>query len=357
MPQLAATVVQRRWALDATRVTAVVGVAAIHVFGAMVTNTTIRGSGSWWVAVAVDIGFIWVVPAFVMISGALILEPRQYERGTTSFYRRRLVRLAPALVFWSLFYFIVIRTGVSGFPITRDAIASFALDGRPYTHLYFLWLIIGLYAVAPVLAAFLRDGGPRRALIFAGVALAATVVTASSSSLLSALGQARPLTLLALTQWLPYVGYFLAGWALRATRLQGWRLAVGAGGTLVAIAVCILQYGWHPRISALDAIAPVGYYGPLVALASVGVFVSANSLFAGWRPRAMTSRVLRELSDSAFGVFLVHFAVMVLLRTLPPFTDADGSLALTVLLWIVVVVLSFLIVFGLRRIPLVSKVV
>jgi len=349
--------VQRRWALDVTRVVAVVGVAAIHAFGAMVTNPSIRGSGSWWAAVVLDIGFIWVVPVFVMISGTLILERRQFEQGVASFYRRRLVRLAPALVAWSLFYFFVIRTVVSGNPLTRDSLASFLLDGRPYTHLYFLWLIIGLYAVAPVLSAFLREGTPSRALIFAGVVLGVTVFTGSSSSVLGALGQARPLTLLALTQWLPYVGYFLAGWALRGTVLRGWRLAAVAGGTLVSIVICIVQYGWPPRIAILDAIAPVGYYGPLVALASVGVFLSANSLLAGWQPRAAASRLLRELSDSAFGVFLVHFAVMVLMRQLPLFAVADGSLALTSLLWAVVVVISFLLVFGLRRVPFLNRVV
>lgn len=196
----------RRWSLDATRILAVIGVVAIHIFGAMVTDPSIHGSPSWWTAVAIDIGFIWVVPVFVMISGALILDPRQFARGTTSFYRRRLLRLAPALVFWAIFYFVVVRTMMSGSPITTDAIASFLLDGRPYTHLYFLWLIVGLYAVAPVLYAFLRDGGQRRTVLFVGVVLAVTVITGSSSAVLAATGQPRPLTLLALTQWLPYVG-------------------------------------------------------------------------------------------------------------------------------------------------------
>lgn len=347
----------RLWALDLIRIVAVVGVVAIHVFAGMVVNAEIRRSASWWAAVAIDIGFVWVVPAFVMISGALLFEPRQHVGGPAHFYRRRLLRLAPALIFWPFFYFLVIRTGVSGQPITRAAIASFVLDGRPYTHLYFLWLIVGLYAITPVLAAFLRDGGRRRALILAAGVLAATVITSSSSSLLGALGEPRPLTLMALTQWLPYVGYFVAGWALRDVVLRGWRLVGAIAGTLIALAVPILQYGTRPDLSMLDAVAPVSYFGLFVAAAAIGIFVCVKSLLAEWRPAETTTRLLRELSDSAFGVFLIHFALMVIIRRIAPFDRADGSISLSLLEWLFVVVLSFLMVMGMRRAPLVRRLV
>jgi len=323
----------------------------------VVANPAVRGSRSWWGAVAVDIGFIWVVPVFVMISGALILEPRQYARGTSDFYRRRLLRLAPALVFWSLFYFLVVRTWMSGAPITWDSIAGFLLDGRPYTHLYFLWLIIGLYAVAPVLSAFLRDGGARRAVIFAAIVLGATVFTGSSSAIMSALGQPRPLTLLALTQWLPYAGYFLAGWALRGKVLRGWRLAALMTVTAAAIVVCIVQYGSSPRNAFIDALAPVGYYGPLVALASLGVFVCANSVLSEWRPQPRAALILRELSDSAFGVFLLHFVMIIAVRMIPAFATAQESLLFSFIEWFIVVLISFIIVLALRRVPYLRRLV
>lgn len=327
------------------------------MFAGMVVNAEIRGSTGWWAAVALDIGFVWVVPVFVMISGALVLEPRQHAAGPAPFYRRRLLRLAPALIFWSLFYFLAIRTGVTGAAITRVDIASFVLDGRPYTHLYFLWLIVGLYAVAPILAAFLRDGGRRRALILAAAVLAATIITASSSSLLGALGSPRPLTLMALTQWVPYVGFFVAGWALRETLLRGWALVGAIAGTLVALVLPVIQYGVRPAFTLLDAVAPVSYFGPVVAAATVGIFVCANSMLADWQPGERAGRLLRELSDSAFGVFLVHFAIMVILRGIAPFDRAEASFTLSLLEWTVVVVLSFVVVIGVRRVPLLRRLV
>lgn len=357
MPQAPPERLQRRWALDVIRVISVIGVVAIHVFAEMVSNPAARGSLGWWAAVTADIGFVWVVPVFVMISGALVLPPRQHEAGPAAFYRHRLPRLAAALAFWSLFYVVVIRTFVSRLPTTRPDFAEILLDGRPYTHLYFLWLIIGLYAIAPILAAFLHRGGHRRAVVFAGMVLAATVITGMSSSLLGAMGMQRPLTLMALTQWLPYAGYFLAGWALRDVRLTGGRLVIGMLVTLGALTASVLQYGLRPAFPWWDAVAPVSYFGPVVALASIGVFVSLNSALFAWQPSASVQRILRELSDCAFGVFLVHFAIMVLLRTAEPFAAAGGSFLLSVVEWASVLVLSFVVVMVLRRVPWLRRVV
>ena len=39
--------------------------------------------------VVVDIGNVWVIPVFVMVSGALVLGPRAHAAGPRAFYRKR----------------------------------------------------------------------------------------------------------------------------------------------------------------------------------------------------------------------------------------------------------------------------
>lgn len=254
----------RRWALDVLRIVSVIGVVAIHVFGNMVGNDAVRGSGRWWGGVIVDLGFVWVVPVFVMISGALILEPRQFAKGPADFYRRRLLRLGPAFVFWPLFYVFVVSSVMAGQLADVKGFLLGVIDGRSYTHLYFLWLIVGLYVVAPVLAAFLRDGGRRRALIFAGSALLVTVGALMSATVLTAAGYERSLSQSAMTQWLPYVGFFLAGWALRDTVLRGWRLAAVTAVAVAGTGAVILQYGWQDRLPVVNALRRIPWVNRLV---------------------------------------------------------------------------------------------
>lgn len=255
--------------MDVPRIVSVVGVVAIHVFGNMVGNDAVRGSARWWAAVVVDLGFVWVVPVVVMISGASILEPRQFATGPADFYRRRLLRLGPAFVFWPLFYVFVVNSVMAGEVADAKGSLLGAIDGRSYTYLYFLWLIVGLYIVAPVLAAFLQGGGRRRG---------------------------------------------------------------------------------H------DALLPIGYFGPVVTVVALAWFVVGVSVLNDWRPRR-TAGFIRVLSDASFGVFLVHFALIHVVRTVPAPAPTDEFLPVTILVWVLVTELSFALVVALRRIPWVHRLV
>ncbi|WP_164233530.1 acyltransferase [Microbacterium hydrocarbonoxydans] len=346
---------RRHRGLDVLRVVAIVGVVSIHTFGALRTSPEIQGTASWWVAVALNAGFIWAVPVFVMISGALLLGERPHRHGPMDFYRRRLMRLAPAFVFWQVFYLIVVRQWLSGLHEGPGAIAALLLRGEPYTHLYFLWLIVGLYIVSPVLRAFMSGGGRRRAVMLAAGALLITVLTYSSAALLTWAGHPTRLTLLALTQWVPYVGYFVAGYALRDVRLKGAALAACAGVVILALAWTVFQAGAVPPGSFVSAALSQSYLGPVTVVLAIALFVGVNSVFRS-EASAGHARILVTLSDATFGVYLVHFVLLILVRSLPWFsTAATTSVATGTLVWVIVVVLSFAIVIPLRRVPFIRR--
>lgn len=344
---------ERVVALDALRVAAVLGVVAIHVTGIMVSNPEIKGSVSWWIALAVNAGSIWVVPAFVMVSGALLLGPGPHRDGPAAFYRRRLLRLGPAFVFWPLFYIFVVRMLISGAVLTPFGVIGLLAAGTPYTHLYFLFLIVGLYAVAPVLAAFLRGGGERRARIFTGSTLAVTILTYTLAAALTTIGQPQSIVLNALTQWLPYVGYFLAGWALREFIPRGIQLAAVILLTVGLLAEIVWQSGTRTDHPTLNAVLPLSYLGLATVLASCGVFLSFQGTFAAFTLPPRARKVLVALSDAAFGVFLVHFVVLILVRMAVAelVGGVAGSLAVTAFVLVVVLVLSFAISLLARKVP------
>src|SRR5262245_57812335 len=87
---------ERRLGLDLLRVISIAGVVAIHTFGYMVGNDDLRGTPTWWIATAIDLGVVWVVPVFVMISGALVLHPKAHAQGPWVFYKKRFRRILPA---------------------------------------------------------------------------------------------------------------------------------------------------------------------------------------------------------------------------------------------------------------------
>jgi surface polysaccharide O-acyltransferase-like enzyme len=346
----------RRWELDALRVAAICGVVAIHVVGMMLGNDHLVGGKRWWAAVAVDLGLVWVVPVFVMISGALVLSPRAHAAGPSAFWRKRFVRVVPALIVWHLIYLFGARAWLKGEELNRSTVVAWLLDGKVYTALYFLWLIAGLYLVAPLIAAFLHSGGRRRTTVTAAATLGFTVLVFAASGLASLNGTPRPIALGALTMWLPYVGYFIAGWALHRVVLPGWGVALAGVVAVGLLAEVVWQYGHKPAYPALQQLLPTSYVGAGTALASVGIVLVATGLGSRVAPGPRLGRLLQRLSDASFGVFLVHLLIFEVVRRLVPAVAEAASLSVLLAAWAFVVVASFAVSLTAARIPFVRAV-
>ncbi|RLK22499.1 surface polysaccharide O-acyltransferase-like enzyme [Micromonospora sp. M71_S20] len=338
------------------RVVAICGVVAIHVFGVIVAQDDLRGNLGWTIATAIDIGAIWTVPAFIMISGAFVLDPRAHRAGPLAFYRRRFIRILPAMIVWHVLYVVVVRMAMRGEEVTASVLARQLIDGKVFTALYFLWLIAGLYVIAPVLAPFLHAGGRQRALITAGVALAWTMVAYMIPGWALLLGDSRPNVLTSWNRWWPYVGFFIAGWALRKVVLNRLWTTVALLGAGLLLTEAIWQYAVAPRHRLLQATFPVMATGTLVATATVLIFLAAVSIGARatWRPAV--ARTVVRLSDASFGVFLIHLLVFEVFRQLIPDVLAGRSLEVIAPVYLAVLAISFGVSMVAARIPYIRTV-
>ncbi|MCG2623686.1 acyltransferase [Arthrobacter sp. I2-34] len=346
----------RNYALDLLRIVSITGVIAIHAFGQIAGDDAARGTAGWLPAAVIDIGFIWVVPVFVMISGTLTLSLKAQLPGPRVFYRRRAVRLLPALVFWHLVYLLAVPALVSGRPLDAGQVAAEVFFNRVAPHLYFLWLILGLYLAAPPLARFLHRGSLRRAVLAtAAVQLLFLAVFAVQAWNIETGGNWRfPWNIL--TQWIPYVGYFMAGWVL--TQLLVSRNAAAAAGAAGAVLSIFNIWHWISRDKPLllDVLAPTNYLGLGVTAASMCIFFSVFHLLRGWRPGDRTGRILRALSNASFGVFLCHYLVLLWLTFVVFPTPGVPTFALAALKFAIATVASFAISLAAARIPVLRAV-
>lgn len=342
----------RQWEFDALRVVAICGVVAIHVIGMFLRFPTDPGGTRWWLAAAVHEGSNWAVPVFVMLSGALVLTPAAHAAGPWAFYRKRLARIVPALVVWHVVYLLLVRGYLHDEPLAPKGVALLFIDAKVYTALYFLWLIAGLYLVAPILAAWLHAGGRRRAFATAGGILGWTVVTYAVPTVAVLLGSTRPINPGALTQWLGYVGYFVAGWALHKLVLGRRALLATAVLAVLLLAELIWQFGHRGRFPVLDAVLPArGYQGATTAAASICILLVAVGVGARWSPPERLRQWLKRLSDASFGVFLCHLLIFALVQEVFPTTAGSTSLSDLVVAYVAVLILSFAVSIGAARVP------
>jgi surface polysaccharide O-acyltransferase-like enzyme len=341
------------------RVAAIVGVVAIHVVGGATRHS---GTGwhpaGWWAANAVNSACLWVVPVFVMASGALLLDPARTE-SANAFYRRRLARVGPALVFWTALY-LWWKVWFNHEHMTVQSAGHDLATGSPYLQIYFLYVIVGLYAITPVLRRLLAHLGQRETVLLTAGALSFSLLEYTVRSF----GDAGGVN--AVTRFVPFVGYYLAGHLLRQfalpSRVIRYAPAAALGGWLVTAlgsAALAAHFGWnHVGFYLYD------YLSPSVIVMSLGVFVTARVHAARVLDRAawLTRSRLRTAGAATFGVFLLHpLLLFPLMRALGLYDGIEhemGRLAATAIpLAVGVSLLTGWLALQLSRIPVVRRVV
>lgn len=334
-------------AIGILRVTAAFAVVALHVISLWLRGTA-SGTAAWWVADFYDAATRWGVPVFLMISGALLLNPqRQQTPGV--FYRKRMGRIFFPLMFWSVFYLGLraVTEGISGAVIVRDLVR-----GSPYGHLWYLYVLAGLYGVTPLLQPFVRCAS-RRELAWTVVLL---LIAVSLHSLVNTFtgGAGRPTVC---SRFIAYIPYYLCGYLLSQLVVpHRWIKPLALGVLSVWVAIALGTGLLFPHVEFYLS----SHHSPLTILLSVGVFLLAWGLCAPeGTGRTHSWGVLRYVDGTSFGVYLIHpFLLCIAMKSGLPSADMLAH----PLLWIpvgsvVLATASILLTVCLKSVPVLCRVV
>tara|TARA_R110002073_G_scaffold123819_10_gene267861 strand:- start:2862 stop:3812 length:951 start_codon:yes stop_codon:yes gene_type:complete len=251
-----------------------------------------------------------------MLSGALLLpRPNSGTRG--SFYRRRFAKIGIPLIVWFAAHTIWLHLDL---PQIDPYSTQWYLDigllknvaaGQASWHLYFLFLIAGLYLATPYVRMVLQSISPREELwlVLGLFALSCTCHIANTL-----LGQGG---LNIATQWLPYVCYFVAGHYIvtHAT----WRASHFFWLAVFGLAASLTCKYIEMRIFDGNLAVVLGGYSSSYFSIAIAVYSVA---MVGWILRFGQTRgfppavlkVCRVLAPATFGVFLMQLMVWTLLR-------------------------------------------
>lgn len=336
--------------IDVARITAIVAVIAIHVVSPLVTSRA--DPQRWWFGNVIDSAARWSVPLFVMISGALLLHSDLAD-DPARFYRRRLGRILPALVAWSAIYLIYGHLSSDNPQTLREAVAYVAA-GRPYFHLYFLYLMAGLYLVTPFLRPLVARS-TRRVLGIAVLVFLAVGIADSLAMRWMGTGGAN-----AATRFVPYIGYFLAGaWLVG---MAPTRRRMKASWVIVAVGIGLTALGTHFLINRFGFGRGLYLYEYL-SVTTVPVSLAVFALFL-WSARTMDrmaaripGRWLSIVAGSTLGIYVIHPLVMAGLGTLGLRSRAFFVPLAVPATLLAAFAVSLLIVLVLRRVPFVRRIV
>ncbi len=244
---------------------------------------------------------------FVMISGYLLLPMRQ---SAGQFFRRRFSRVLFPWLFWCVAFavYMALRNH-GGWAETLDNVAHIPVNfGTDVGHLWYVYMLLGVYLLVPILSPWLRTCGKRELQLY--------LVLWGVTLLLPYLHHVWP-QLWGECSWNPtptlyyftgFGGYFVLGHYLRRygplSQWLSWLLLLG--GYAVTALVFILHAS--STRSAVDAEMPWDFCCLNVAMMVLGTFSLVIRL------RVKASRVVRKLVVSAslcsYGVYLCHIMIL-----------------------------------------------
>ncbi|WP_084499765.1 acyltransferase [Brevibacterium album] len=280
--------------MNPARSLAIIAVIAIHTIADTVgTQFADPGTPPWWAANVIDSLSRWSVPVFLMVSGALALDP---DKGGTPrvFLSKRFWRIFVPLLVWTAVYVPYRLFVMSGYEKGWDPVLAI-LTGSPFVQLYFLYVL----AVLTLLTPFIRQltvHGSRRVQWGTAIVLVGIGMLDHFAVVVFDVGEPN-----IATRFLPLMGYYLLGWILRDHLLHGTQVLWAALVFAASAAVTILWAGFGPGERPWTAVYE--YLSPTVVAMSLSGYLLLHRMFDR-DDRGYLG--LRRLFPYSFGVFLLH---------------------------------------------------
>ena len=291
--------------VDLIRTFAIVLVIMLHAATEpiqIIDQMSPQGVILWWTTNIYDSLARPAVPLFVMLSGALLLQPAKLGEPLRVFFKKRANRIALPFLFWGLAYFAW-RFFVNGESLTANSILEGVLTG-PYFHFWFFYLLVGLYLITPVLRVLMAYIDQKTfsffmLLWFLGTAIMPLLSLFSPLSLNS--------NVFILTGW---IGYFLLGAHFLKSRVRldalFALLVLGLAWTIIGTYLIVGTMGEQYSQFFYDA----------KSFSMIGASAALFLLLAAVPPNALAERfphgnpVLHLIGQNTIPIYLFHVMVL-----------------------------------------------
>ncbi|MBI5706848.1 MAG: acyltransferase family protein [Armatimonadetes bacterium] len=286
--------------LDSARIVALFAVVVIHASAPVMEDHAI-GSMAWWFANAWDALSRWCVPVLVMISGALLLDPSKQESLST-FYGKRMSRILVPTLFWSAFYlgWTALRERAKGHPVSPQELLGSLLDGAPYYHMWFMFMLVFLYLFTPYLRKVVA-GCSRSELSILTAVLFVYAAGVQGYREYNQIGSG-PFPL----WFLSYLPYFLMGYLVRTDKRKPSKAMLAAAWLLF----CCATAGGYFAVLSQRGQTNYDYFYGYFSVTVIPCSIAMMYLLKDWTLPGRAANFAKSTAGLTFGVYLIHAAIL-----------------------------------------------
>ncbi|MCD8096665.1 MAG: acyltransferase family protein [Lachnospiraceae bacterium] len=342
---------ERRAELDMIRIIVCFLVVLLHVasYGMEAKNPA---TADWLIRDAVVSLARCAAPLFFMLSGVLFMEK---ELSIGQLFRKYIAQIALAWLLWSAFYAAIDVIAYLG---SGDDPAGYFLTKllSGHYHLWFLPSLLVAYLFSPLLQKLMSSCTAQELKYLAFVILVGVIGKSTLDPFLGGNAAwdgfwdnfAIPFACIGLLYFV--LGYFLYRYRECISAGKAFLLYFLFALVMIAInTVCAFRSGAHST-------AGNGYLTLWVVLSSAGMFMFLLQILSEWNPGEKTAARLQSLSSHTFGIYLVHtLFIKQVFRRLGLTQDRFPALVSIVLFSVLTFVLSYVVVWVIKKIPVLGR--
>lgn len=327
----------------------------IAVYFVIVVHTSMATRGNW--------GSIFLfavsktsVPLFIMLSGALLLGKKEH---LSIFFIKRIKRLLiPWLLWtgiymvWKIYYHNTILLSIHDF--------NYLLVVTFLSQFWFLPLIAGLYIITPALRKYIQSETEKDINYILYVwFFFVSIIPFLHPSITFPVGTSSSL----MFQTIQYVGYYLAGYILIHKKYHLKHIIIFSFLFLISIIFGLIRVSFISLDNHNALLETFEYLSPNEIITSITLFLLLFMTGNAWAMKIspVTKNILTTLSKTGFSILLLHPLLLEIISPSLSFffltTLKIDAAFIGLLKGIVGFLVCFLIVYPLRKIPLVKYLV
>ena len=289
------------------------------------------------------LSFMWAVPIFVMVSGALLLNPNK-EISIHTILFKYIKRMLIALVIFGLvfqIYDVLIAQGTLGVSTVIDGLKNI-FQATSWAHLWYIYLLIGLYCMLPIFKGFIKSASDEE-LKFV---LAILFIFLSGSTLLQIFNIPFGFYIHFSTI---YPFYFLMGYALHSGKIE-IKPIISIGMIMVGFVAIVWSIYGSVFAQWENTNVLWNYPSVPVVLESIGLFSLCTHI-------KKVHPVIHWIDGVSFGIYLIHMIFIRYILTKGIINPYQGGFLIQIC---IIATLSFglsaFITFVLKKLPLFKNV-
>ena len=331
---------QRKNYLDILRVLAALAVALYHVLTGAVNLDPAVSEQTSNILEALSRSLLWHVPTFLLITGFLWLSDEKectYAKVWPAIRRFLIVLFTVGLMYAMLERFFRYRT--FSFELFLWSVAD-VLIGNLWDHMWYVYAIIGIYLVLPVLKPFFQHSSVKSIGILTGLLFVFTILLYNVER---SVGYVFPISVPMANPAYPMF-YICAGGLISKLTLPKKTPVVAVPIFCLSITSCFLVMVFAPQVAQWTNI--------FSGISAISLFLAVKVLAENVRENPW----LRRISQCSFGIYLFHqLFINVLLKVLNWYPLRSLAVLSLLGLFAAVVLAAFVVTFLLRKIRWVRK--